>query len=213
MAEKRIFCYGDSNTWGYAEGVGRLPSDERWTGVCQRVLGDDYKILEHGIIGRTAVMDDPAVPFLNGKSGLGYALRADIPIDLAVVMLGTNDLVRTDAAGCAAGCRELAEMLFTAKDWVLGRVWRSEPKVLILSPIVFHPNYEKINPLFVRPGLPQESRQFAPLYEAMAKEIGAYFLDAAQYASPCEEDGVHIRRSDHPVLGRSIAEKIREILE
>ncbi len=213
MAEKRILCYGDSNTWGYAEGVGRLPSDERWSGVCQHVLGTDYKILEHGIIGRTAVLDDPDVPFMNGKSGLGYALRADIPIDLAVVMLGTNDLIRTDPAGCAAGCRELAEMLFTAKDWVLGRVWNGDPKVLIVSPIVFHPDYEKINPQFVKAGLPDLSGQLAPLYEAMAKEIGAHFLDAAQYASPCEEDGVHIRREDHPVLGRAIAEKIREILE
>ncbi len=52
MAEKRILCYGDSNTWGYAEGVGRLPSKERWTGVYQRVHGERYQILECGILGR-----------------------------------------------------------------------------------------------------------------------------------------------------------------
>ena len=36
-----ILCYGDSNTWGATPGTGaRIDENKRWTGVCQRILGD-----------------------------------------------------------------------------------------------------------------------------------------------------------------------------
>ena len=42
-----ILCYGDSNTYGYNPVNGlRYPKDVRWTGVLQKLLGEQYAVIE-----------------------------------------------------------------------------------------------------------------------------------------------------------------------
>jgi len=44
-----ILCYGDSNTYGYNPVNGlRYPKDVRWTGVLQKLLGEQYAVIEEG---------------------------------------------------------------------------------------------------------------------------------------------------------------------
>ena len=65
-----ILCYGDSNTYGYNPVNGlRYPKDVRWTGVLQKLLGEQYAVIEEGCNGRTTVFEDIAEPW---KAGLGY---------------------------------------------------------------------------------------------------------------------------------------------
>ena len=54
---KRILCFGDSNTWGYASEqlpLPRLDEDSRWTGLLQKKLGSDWQVLEFGLCGCTS---------------------------------------------------------------------------------------------------------------------------------------------------------------
>ena len=47
-----ILCYGDSNTYGYNPVNGlRYPKDVRWTGVLQKMLGEEYVVIEEGCNG------------------------------------------------------------------------------------------------------------------------------------------------------------------
>ena len=47
-----ILCYGDSNTYGYNPVNGlRYPKDVRWTGVLQKLLGEQYAVIEEGCNG------------------------------------------------------------------------------------------------------------------------------------------------------------------
>ena len=104
MSQKRILCYGDSNTWGFLPGgAGRLCADQRWTGVCRRELGADYTVIECGLNGRTTIYDNPNVKFRNGADALPFALLENMPLDLAVLMLGSNDSkgINWDAEGFA----------------------------------------------------------------------------------------------------------------
>jgi lysophospholipase L1-like esterase len=56
---KVVLCYGDSNTWGrLPDRSGRYAVDERWTGQLQKLLGDDYYVIEEGLGGRTTDLDD-----------------------------------------------------------------------------------------------------------------------------------------------------------
>ena len=51
---KEILCFGDSLTWGWNPfDRGRYPFEKRWTGVLQKELGKDYRIIEEGLNGRT----------------------------------------------------------------------------------------------------------------------------------------------------------------
>ena len=104
MKQKHILCFGDSLTWGFRPGLAtRFDEDERWTGVLRRELGEEYCVHEDGISGRTSVFEDPYVPWRCGKDALGYTLMSQKPLDLVILMIGTNDLKFTDGYGAARG--------------------------------------------------------------------------------------------------------------
>ena len=99
---KTILCYGDSNTWGYNPATTERSSrDERWTGILRRELDDGYLVIEEGLNGRTTVWDDPIEGYKNGKEYLIPCLETHKPLDLVIIMLGTNDLkVRFSVRHC-----------------------------------------------------------------------------------------------------------------
>src|SRR5215510_7647193 len=90
---KRILCYGDSNTWGYNPVTqDRFDTHERWTGSLQQALGSNCVVIEEGLNGRTTVWDDPIEGYKNGAAYLIPCLTTHRPLDLVIIMLGTNDL-------------------------------------------------------------------------------------------------------------------------
>ena len=90
---KRIICYGDSNTYGYLPPTGgRFAEHERWIGILQELLGPEYKIIEEGLGGRTKVLDEVLEDYLNGKKLIIPCIKTHYPVDLILIMLGTNDM-------------------------------------------------------------------------------------------------------------------------
>ena len=97
---KSILCFGDSNTWGYDPATKtRFSRDKRWTGLLQKYLGNKYYIVEEGLNGRTTNIDEKEEYnlgyFRKNRSSLDLLpglIESHYPLDLIVVMLGTNDL-------------------------------------------------------------------------------------------------------------------------
>lgn len=211
---KQILCYGDSNTWGFVPGTGmRQPEDVRWTGVCQKALGDGYRIIENGLNGRTTVLDDRYNDYLNGKKSLGYALISQKPLDLVVLMLGSNDLKYVNALAAATGADELVRMLLNANGIYRTSqpIFPNGPKVLLVAPPLIAPEITTLFPDSSLAGGAEESKHFARRYANVAKARGVYFLDSAQYTEPSLKDCVHITAESHVRLGAAIADKIKEI--
>lgn len=211
---KRILCYGDSNTWGYVAGSGaRYPYNVRWTGVAQRELGNEYIILEEGLNGRTSVFDNPFSPWRSGIDYLMPCLITHKPIDMVVVMLGTNDLRWTTAFGASEGVRRIIKQIkWAAHLEESSDIFVDEVKILVVSPIHAHEllmhSINEFHHVY-----PERSCEFAKHYSRMAKETGCEFLDATLYAEPSEADGIHMKQESHECLGRAIAQKVREMLE
>lgn len=90
---KQILCFGDSNTWGLIPKTGeRFPWGIRWTSILSEKLGQDkYHVVEEGLCGRTTVFDDPLRDGRCGVKVLPTLLESHDPIDLSIIMLGTND--------------------------------------------------------------------------------------------------------------------------
>ena len=89
---KTILCFGDSNTWGQHAPLGdRFDEQTRWGSRLRTLLGEDYRVIEEGQRGRTTVWDDPIENRLAGLTYLWPCLDSHAPIDLVVIMLGTND--------------------------------------------------------------------------------------------------------------------------
>ena len=92
MNKKRILCYGDSNTWGYMPTGGRYDDETRWPMRMQRLLGEEYTVIEEGLNGRTTVFDDPVEGgYKSGAAYLPVCLMSHSPLDAVIIMLGSND--------------------------------------------------------------------------------------------------------------------------
>ena len=139
---KTVLCYGDSNTWGYNPTTGdRFGRDERWAGVLRRTLGEGYLVIEEGLNGRTTVWDDPLEDGRKGKVYLPPCLETHKPLDLVIIMLGTNDLKQrfsAPASDIAAGAGVLVGMVQKSETGPNGR----PPRARLLAP----------PPLAARPG-------------------------------------------------------------
>ena len=101
LTGKRILCFGDSLTWGFvpAGGGARYGEDVRWTQQLARITG--ATVIEEGLCGRTSVFYDPTMPCACGADYVEACVMSQAPLDLVVVMLGTNDLKVFLANGCA----------------------------------------------------------------------------------------------------------------
>lgn len=218
-----ILCYGDSNTWGCigrwvesTEPSERYDTDTRWPTVAQKELGKNFHIIEEGLGGRSTIYPHPTEPWKNGEPYLKPCLHTHRPLDLVVLMLGTNDLqLKKDitAEELPNGISRLIDIIQT--DQKIGRGNQS-PKILVLAPIEVRPSapegrtavYAKF-----RCDIGRELSLMLPeVYARVAKEKGCYFLNAQDYAQPGPADGVHFDAASHISLGKAVAKFIRETI-
>ena len=160
--------------------------------------------------------EDELRPGRNGATYLDPCLHSHGPIDLVVLMLGTNDLkIRFQATptDIGKGIDRLIKMIksITPQKRQDGR----SAKILLISPphlgdgLINIPSGEEMG--FER-GI-SYSKRLAPIYEDWAKFHNIEFLDAAKYAKASEIDACHLTRESHRKLGEMVAKKCKEILE
>ncbi|HLV34577.1 MAG TPA: SGNH/GDSL hydrolase family protein [Spirillospora sp.] len=208
-----ILCYGDSNTWGAVPMTNfqeRLRYDlhTRWPGVLRDRLGPDYWVIEEGLGGRTTVWDDPISPHRNGFTYLLPCLMTHQPLDLVIVMLGTNDLKHRfgkSAYDIASGAGFLVDAILRS---ACGRD-AGAPQVLLVCP----PPTAKLT-LFADmfEGAAEKSRQLAAHYQKVAEEFGVHFLNAGDIIESSDRDGIHFEAAAHQRLGEAVADKVRSLL-
>lgn len=160
---RHILCYGDSNTWGYTPGTGeRHAPDVRWTGVLRRLLGEGWEVLEEGMNGRTTVFDNPMSQGRNGSAYLLTCLETHKPLDLVILMLGTNDLRFTDAWGAAEGAAALVKKirLYNRMEEST-HIFSGKPRILLIAPILARADLDNRDVIERRRSYPQKSRGFA----------------------------------------------------
>ena len=203
-----ILCFGDSNTFGTNPSGGRWPRDQRWPGILQERLGNGFYVIEEGLGGRTAAAEDFLEGDKNGRRHLPVALRSHRPLDLVILMLGTNDLKHRFGLlpwDIAAGVAQLGRMVET---YDYGPYYPI-PRVMLVSPILIGSGIE--NSPF--PGFSADaadaSMRLAPLYRAQAEAHGWLYLDAACAAGPSSLDRLHMEADGHCALADAVEAIIR----
>ena len=218
MKKKSILCYGDSNTFGHRPTDGqRYPYGVRWTSLLAENLGKDFQVIEAGLNSRTTVIDDEVEKYRNGLKYIDVVVEMNWPLDLVILMLGTNDMkvrYQAQAVDIAEGAwsivREIRRLHQEIRpDWM--------PQILLVSPLLVG---EKI-----RDGLSDcsegfggeraywLSRELAPLYQQVAREEGCHFLDAGSVASAGTADALHLEEEGHRDLAAAMEAKVREIFQ
>ncbi|WP_092036109.1 GDSL-type esterase/lipase family protein [Methylobacterium pseudosasicola] len=224
---RRVLIYGDSNTWGYVASPDGQPArrygrDQRWTGLLQQALGADYEVVEDGLNLRTTDLDGEAWPdsiirpdTVNGSKHLPVSIAANMPLDLVVIMLGTNDLQARyrrspqQVADAAAGLARQVQ----ASSGGIGNAYPA-PRVLLVSPV-------QVAPIPIRgwseryDGGREKSQHFAEAFAQAAAKARIPSFDAASAIGGAAHgaDGLHLSPADHRQLAAAIAPVIRKTLD
>ena len=205
--QKTILCYGDSNTWGWDPRTDkRLELDKRWPGILRTALGNRCWVIEEGLCGRTTASDDPMSAYRNGRNYLIPCLQSHEPLDLVILMLGTNDLKHRFAMeprDIAAGAESLVRLVLQSN----AGPGSTSPRVLLVSPSLVTMSVDD-----EFEGATEKSKQLGELYAQVARSNGVAFLDAARLVVPSKIDGVHWEAEEHQSFGLMVAEMVKQLL-
>lgn len=208
---KVIVCFGDSNTYGRDPVTkGRLDKKTRWPGVLQNILGQEYDVIEEGLNGRTTVWDDPVRggPKRNGRRYLLPCLESHAPIDLLVIMLGTNDLkARFSVTPYDIG-ESMGALIEIARQSRCG-LDEKGPQILIMAPPPLGTLTEWAETF---QGGVEKSKRLGGCYKSVASAYGCLFFDTSTVIQSSKLDGLHYDPEEHLKLGQAVAGIVLENL-
>ena len=177
----------------------------KYARVLQKNLGQDFWIHEEGLNGRTTCMDDPYWPGRNGSKDLDRILETHEPLDLTILMLGTNDLKNFFFPNAERLAINICNLATRIRDW-------TKSPVLVVCPTPLGPDMETGPCRLDFPGESQQvSKDLSPVLEKMCQDLGFDFLDAGKYAQTDPRDSIHLTPESHRALGQAIYKKISEM--
>lgn len=204
---KEILCFGDSNTYGLIPGTTRRYGwGVRWSSLLdEKVKEYGYRVAEEGLCGRTTMFADA---FRSGRSGidlLPVLLETHRPVELVVLMLGTND--------CKSACHTTPEKIGAGIERLLDQIKRENENlpVLLISPIHLGKTVQRYDREFDAHSV-EVSRGLKAVYEQIARKRGIDFLAASDYAEPGAADQEHMTEEGHQHLSEAVFAKMQEIL-
>ena len=220
--KKHILCFGDSNTHGYcadsadcADGGIRFNESERWPRRLQSLLGEDYLVIEEGLSGRTTCFDDPIHEGLSGLDYIYPCLKSHETVDLLIIMLGTNDIYNYPALTPETIGDGITKLITMAKNSQWGRDFKAL-RILVMAPIALKRAAPNGRVLVYNKYRAEEgealSKLYPSVYKKIAAETGCDFLNAAEFAAPCDADGLHMSAEDQITLGKAVAAWVKENL-
>ncbi len=215
MSNKRVLCFGDEHTWGYdPDNRVRFPEESRWPMVMQSVLGDEYTVIEEGQNGRTIATDDPAEGEKNGLKYIGPCLESQSPLDVVIIMLGSNDCKRKYAYSSMDIAGEMQIML--EKILAYNRFRCNDSfKVLLVSPPYIGDGIRDswLGDSFDYENAIKLTKELSGWYSQLAGMYGVAFFDAAPHVVASNADSCHLDAENQRKLGRLLAEQVKGICE
>ena len=213
--KKHIVCLGDSNTHGYcaapmdcADGGDRFNENERWTRRLEKLLGEDYLVLEEGLSGRTTVFPDALHEGMPALDVATPILMSHEPVDLLIIMLGTNDTkdrLGMNAACIALGMARLVDKCKSVPCW-----GKHAPNILVVCP----PHIgRELNDPCMGTECAAKSEDLAKYMEPALTARGCAFLDAEGIAEFYKVDYMHLTRKGHADLAAKLASLVPELLK
>lgn len=212
---RTVLCFGDSNTHGtlaMATTVDRrrLDRPDRWPSVMAAALGADVEVIAEGHPGRTTVFEDPIEGVeKSGLRALPVLLESHRPIDLVLVMLGTNDMKARfgqSAVDVALGLQRIG-MEIRRSD---SGPDRQPPQVMLIAPV-----RAMETGIFtdVFAGAAAKSAALPGVLARIAKAQGFGFVDLNEVAQVDPVDGIHLDRAAHAAIGAYLADAVTSFLK
>ena len=211
--KRRIVCFGDSNTWGFdAATMGRFPEGVRWTSLLAEWLGDDFQVVEEGLSGRTSVVDDPLFEGLNGLTYLHPCLMSHAPLELVVIMLGTNDTKERFNLTSFNIAQGIARLALKAKKTPAG-LNGAPLKVLVMAPPPIGKEYMDTEVgKSMGKNCDRKSAELPSHLKELLQLQGTEFLDLSGHVQMNTIDYMHLDQEGHQLLAKLVLQKIKNML-
>lgn len=197
-----ILCYGDSNTHGTVPmlqrgGDARFARRARWPDVLGRELGPSHQVIAEGLPGRTTVHEDAVEGGMrNGLAVLPAVLHSHKPLDMVVVMLGTNDLKNRFSVTALEIARSVGRLAVCVRAELPGT------DVMLVAPA---PVRETGSLAEVFEGAERRQVGIEGHLRDLAEELGCGFVEAGRHVAVSPVDGVHWEDAAHEVFGTALA--------
>jgi lysophospholipase L1-like esterase len=225
MNRKRILVFGDSNSWGFVPCAAnalttRYDASTRWPSVMAARLGSAVELVEEALSGRTTDLDDLQMDLpsahlrgatFNGAKILPAIVASHLPLDLVIIMLGTNDLktrFKRTAQKIAIATLGLARLIEECEGGV-ATVYPA-PKVLLVAPPPLGAGFHDPDQWV---GSREKSLELGSALRDAASVRNLAFFDAGEVITTDGIDGVHLTSEAHLKLGEAIAKKALLVLK
>ncbi len=204
-----ILCYGDSNTHGTrpmtVAGLSeRYEPQDRWPEVMGDHLGAGTHVIPEGLPGRTTVHEDLVEGGArDGLAVLPAVLHSHKPLDLLILMLGTNDL----KPRFSVTAHEIARSAIRLA--VLARAEQVVKDILVVAPVPVRPA-GCLSDVFE--GAEQRQRGLDVHISQLAQAEGFGFIAAGDHVAVSPTDGVHWEADAHRDFGSVMAGHVEKLL-
>ena len=200
---KKFLCYGDSNTFGFNPKNGsRFDENTRWTALLQKILGDDYEIIEEGACDRTGFVDNDKGFLFSAQRHFPKIVSKTKDIDLIILWIGSNDLQFKYDISFHHINNGLEKLILTAKSKV--------KKIILIPPVIlddtvlegyFHFQFDETSI--------SKSKKAGKLYKKLSQIYHCEIFDINEFTNPSDIDGLHYDETGHKIIAEKLAEFIK----
>ena len=184
----KILCFGDSNTYGYDPRSyfgDRYPVQCRWVDLLAEKL--NAEIINAGENGRE-------IPRREGElRRFDLLLTNQQPIDLLVIMLGSNDLLQGNSV----------EAVSERMEHFLHHIHLERSKILLIAPPPMQRGEWVSSQTLI-----DASIALRDAYRTLSARLGVRFADAGKI--PLTFDGVHFTEEGHKAFAEGFAKILQE---
>lgn len=210
---KHVLVYSDSLSWGIIPtSRKRLLFEQRWPGVMEISLcaaGQKVRVIEDCLNGRRTVWDDPFKPGRNGLAGLAQRIEIHSPLDLVILMLGTNDFQSMHEHNAWHSSQGVLALIAAIRSAPI-EPDMPVPPILVVAPPAIQTPKGPIAPKFQ--GGEHKCVGLAQAYRRVCEEANCHFFDAGSVIASSKVDGVHLDLEQHVILGKALAEISKSLL-
>ena len=210
---KNIFVYSDSLSWGIIPTTRqRLAFEQRWPGVLEIALnssGPKVRIIEDCLNGRRTVWEDPFKPGRNGLIGLAQRIEINSPLELVILMLGTNDFQSMHDHNAWHSSQGIAALISAIRHAPI-EPGMPIPEILVVTPPLIESPKGPIAPKFK--GGEAKCVGLAAAYKTVCEEQSCAFFDAGTVTASSKVDGVHLDADQHSTLGMALSKVVGKLL-
>jgi len=210
---KHILVYSDSISWGIIPMTrNRFNFHQRWPGILENnlnKLGKDIRVIEDCLNGRRTMYEDPIRSGRNGLEGLSQRIEINSPLELVILMLGTNDFQANHEHTAQDAAKGMKALINEIRQTSL-EPGMLMPEILVIAPPPISEPKGDIAIKFKDGN--KKCIGLSEAYEELCIEQKCSFFDAGKITTSSKVDGVHFDLDQHLVFGNAISEYVGNLI-